>query len=121
MVKQVIAAEQAWLHAHLAGDVTQLSSLMAAEYVQITNTGGIRTKSEVVASFESGMRHWTHATSDDYCIRIYGQAAVVVGRWQASGTNTGHAFEYATRYIAMWVWRDNRCQIVSDQATPITD
>ncbi len=102
-IQQVIAAEQAWLHAHLRGDVTLLERLMAAEYLQITDTGGMRTKADVLASFQSGTRHWTQATSDDYRIRIYGQVAVVFGRWQAAGTNNGHAFDYAARYISMWV------------------
>ena len=118
-IQQVIAAEQAWLQAHLKGDVAQLEHLMAAEYLQITDTGRLRTKAEVLASFQSATRQWMHATSDEYRIRIYESAAVVFGRWQAAGTNNGYAFDYVARYISMWVWRDNRWQIVSDQSTTI--
>jgi hypothetical protein len=121
IIQQIIAAEQAWLHAHLQGDVVMLENLMAAEYLQITDSGGICTKAEVLASFQADTRHWTHASSDDYRIRIYGQTAVVVGRWQAAGVNNGQAFDYASRYISMWVWRDNRWQIVSDQSTTISN
>lgn len=120
-IQQVIAAEQAWLQAHRTSDVAQLERLMAEEYVQVTDTGELRTKADVLASFQAATRHWTHAMSDDYRIGIYGSVAVVVGRWQAAGTNNGHAFDYAARYISMWVWRDGCWHIVTDQSTAIRD
>ncbi len=82
--------------------------------------GGIRTQTEVLASFQSGTRHWTHETSDDYRVRIYWQTAVVIGRWQAAGLNDGDTFAYAARYLSVLVWRDKPWQMVSDQSLTIT-
>jgi len=118
-VEEVLGAERDWLSAHLRLDVTALDRLMAPDYVQIDDSGGLVDKEEVLASFRSGGRNWTEAHSDDHRVRVYGEVAVVVGRWRARGTNTGKAFDYVARYVAVWVRRDGRWQMVSDQATPV--
>jgi len=99
-VEEVLGAERDWLSAHLRLDVTALDRLMAPDYVQIDDSGGLVDKEEVLASFRSGGRNWTEAHSDDHRVRVYGEVAVVVGRWRARGTNTGKAFDYVARYVA---------------------
>lgn len=118
-VEQVLQAGREWLLAHLNCDVAALDHLMADEYAQVNDEGKVLHKAEVIASFESGARHWNEARSDEFQVRVYGEAAVVVGRWQARGVNAGQAFDYAARYVSVWVWRDDRWQMVSDQSTDI--
>jgi ketosteroid isomerase-like protein len=119
MVQQVIQAERAWLQAHLQLDTALLDNLMADEYTQVNSHGALVSKQEVLASFLSGTREWDWAGSDEYRVQIYGEVAVVYGRWRAKGVNGGHPFDYAARYVSVWVYRDNRWQMVSDQATEI--
>ncbi len=57
---------------------------------------------------------------DEHEVRIYGNTAVVVGRWQARGTNAGRIFDYSARYVAVWVKLDGEWRMVSDQSTRIT-
>jgi Domain of unknown function (DUF4440) len=78
-------------------------------------------KQQVLASFESGSRSWQRANSDQYDIRIYGNAAVVFGRWRAAGINECKAFDYTARYAAVWVYRNSRWEIVSDQSTEVSN
>ena len=118
-VQQVIQAERAWLQAHLQLDTMLLDHLMADEYTQINSHGARVTKPEVLASFLSGTRDWDWAESDEYRVQIYGEVAVVYGRWRARGVNAGHPFDYAARYVSVWVYRDGRWQMVSDQSTEI--
>jgi ketosteroid isomerase-like protein len=119
-VKQVLLAEREWLLAHLQLDVAALDRLMDPDYLQIDARGGALTKEQVLASFRSGERHWTEAHSDELFVRVYGNTAVVVGRWQAKGTNAGRSFDYQARYVSMWLLRDGGWRMVSDQSTPIT-
>lgn len=119
VVEQVLQAEQEWLQAHLNCDVPALDRLMADEYAQIGSTGRVVGKAEALASYESGLRHWDEARSDELQVQVYGEAAVVIGRWRARGVNTGQAFDYAARYISVWVWRDDRWQMATDQSTTI--
>ena len=118
---EVIAAERAWLAAHLQLDLAALERLMADEYVQVNDRGELVGKQEVLASFQGGRRIWQEASSGEYKVRVYGHTAVVLGRWQARGINAGQHFDYAARYVAVWVYREARWQIVSDQSTTIND
>jgi ketosteroid isomerase-like protein len=116
----VILAERAWLEAHRQLDVPMLERLMADEYTQVGPRGQLVAKSEVLASFRSGQRRWEYADSDQYQVHLYGSVAVVHGRWRAKGINSGNPFDYAARYVAVWVYRQDRWQIVSDQSTSIS-
>jgi len=99
VVSQILQAEREWLLAHLNCDVSALDRLMADEYAQIDSTGRIVRKAEVIASFESGARHWDEARSDELQVQVYGEAAVVIGRWQACGVNAGQPFVYTALSI----------------------
>ncbi len=92
---------------------------MAPDYVQIDGSGRLVDREEVLASFRSGERNWDEAHSDEYRVRVYGDVAVVVGRWRARGTNAGRDFDYAARYVAVWVRHEGEWRMVSDQATPM--
>ena len=92
---------------------------MADEYTQVNSAGELVGKQEVLASFLGESRHWDAAESDEYQVQIYGEVAVVYGRWRARGVNADVAFDYAARYVSVWVYRDGRWQMVSDQSTEI--
>ncbi len=115
----VVLSEKAWLQAHLALDVDTLDHLMADEYIQVDSRGRLVDKQTVLASMAGGSRHWDTATADDLLVRLYGGTAVVIGRWRARGVNSGVAFDYSARYVGVWIWRDERWQMVSDQSTEI--
>ncbi len=92
---------------------------MAPDYIQIDGSGRLVNKEEVLVSFRSGERNWAEAHGDDHRVRIYGDVAVVVGRWRARGTNAGKAFDYAARYVAVWARHEGEWRMVSDQAIPM--
>jgi ketosteroid isomerase-like protein len=118
-VEEVLGAEREWALAHLRLDVRALDRLMAPEYIQIDDRGGVVSREQVLASFESGERSWEEARSDEHDVRVYGNTAVVVGRWRARGANAGQHFDYAARYVSVWVERGGGWRMVSDQSTPI--
>jgi len=118
-VERVLRAEREWLLAHLRVDVDALDRLMAPDYSQIDDRGRVVGKEQVLASFRSGERAWEEAHSDEHDVRIYGDIAVVTGRWRARGTNAGQPFDYAARYVSVWVEHDGEWRMVSDHSTPI--
>ena len=119
-VEQVLVAEREWLLAHLHLDIPALERLMDPDYLQIAPGGDTVNREQVLASFRSGERHWNEAHSDEHHVRVYGNTAVVVGRWRARGENAGRSFDYQARFVSVWVRRDREWRMVSDQSTPIT-
>ena len=121
LIEEVLQAERAWVEAHRQLDLAAIERLMGEDYTIIRSDGSVIGKAEALASYASGTREWESAESDQYQVRLYGETAVLIGRWRAKGVNTGQTFDYAARFTAVYVKRDGRWQLVNDQSTPIAD
>ena len=119
LIQEVIQAEREWVEAHRRLDIAALDRLMADEYKHIRADGTVVGKEEDLASYQTGDRYWDFAESDEYDIQLYGQTAVLIGRWRARGANAGERFDYAARFISVYVKRDGRWQMVAAQSTPL--
>jgi ketosteroid isomerase-like protein len=107
----VIDAEQRLASAHLTLDLAVIAALLHDDYVIVQPGGRVETKADVLASYASGERHWDAAAVDALDVKLYGDTARVAGIWKASGTNAGTRFDYAARFISIWVkqagaWRN---------------
>ncbi len=118
-VREVIAAERAWVQAHRDLDLQALEQLMAEEYLHIRADGSVIGKQTDLASYRRGDRHWDYAESDEYRVEVFGNTAVLVGRWRARGVNAGEPFDYAARFLSVYVKRAGRWQMVVAQSTPL--
>ena len=119
LVQEVLTVERAWTDAHLRGDVQTLEAIMAFDYVKIQPDGSLSDKPATLASYQPEQRAWELAQGDEYDVRIYGDVAVVIGRWTARGINNGQRFDYAARFLSIYVRRDGRWQMVAEQSTDI--
>jgi ketosteroid isomerase-like protein len=118
-IADVLAVERQWTAAHLQGDVATIGHIMADDYVRIQPDGSVADKAAVLAAFLPDRRHWDRAQGDAYDVRIYGDTALVVGRWTAAGVNNGVPFDYAARFLSVYVKRDGHWQMVAEQSTEI--
>ncbi len=115
----VVQAEHQLAAAHLQLDLKTIEYLLHPNYVIIQPGGKVETKTEVIASYNTGTRHWDTALVDQLDIRLYGDTAIVVGRWQASGQHGMERFDYAARFLSIWVKQVGRWQNIGYQATEI--
>lgn len=115
---EIIVVEHAWLEAHRTIDLSILEMLMHPNYIIIKPGGEVISKKEALDSYKNG-RQWEEASIDELDIRIYGDSAVVIGKWQAKGTNQGKHFDYSARYISVWVKHKGQWKIATDQSTEI--
>ena len=119
-LKDILQVEQNWTNAFLKSDLKTLELIMDESYKQIQSDGSVLGKTEVLKTFDTGERHWEYAKSDQHQVDIYGETAVLIGRWQAKGRNHGEAFNYQARFVAVYVKRADGWKIVSDQSTDIS-
>lgn len=117
--REVLAVEQAWTSAHLCSDRATIERLMADDYVKIQPDGSVVQRAEALASFVPEERSWEVAKGDQYDVRVYGDTAVVIGRWTAQGVNHGKRFTYQARFLSLYVRRDGVWQMVAEQSTEI--
>ncbi len=117
--EEVMLVENAWTRAHLDGDVATLEHLMADDYLKIEMDGSVSDRAATLAKYTPETRYWNYVAGDEYSVRVYGDTAVVIGRWTARGMNHGARFDYAARFLSVYVKRAGQWQMVSEQSTEI--
>ena len=119
-IQEVQAAESTWVQAHLDLDLETIANLMAEDYQRIDDRGRLQTKETVLAAYQREYRHWDQAESDQLSVQIHGDLAILIGRWQARGENQGVAFDYAARFVSIYVHKQGRWKMLFEQSTPIS-
>ena len=114
-IEAVLQAERDLAEAHLHLDLARFEQLLHPDYIIIQPGGWIEGKAETLASLQTGGRSWEIARSDEMDVQIYGETAVVVGRWRGKGQNGETAFDYSARFLSVWVcekgiWRNVAAQ-----------
>ena len=115
----VVQAEHQLAAAHLQLDLKTIEHLLHQDYVIVQPGGKVETKAEVLASYHTDTRHWDTAQVDQLDIRLYGDTARVVGRWRASGQHGTERFDYAARFLSIWIKQAGRWQNLGYQSTDI--
>lgn len=120
-IQEVIQTEREWVEAHRRLNLATLERIMADDYTHIQTDGSVIGKEEDLASYQTGTRHWEFAESDQYDVRMYGDTAILIGRWRARGVNAGQRFDYIARFTAVYVKRKGHWQMVLTQSIPFAD
>jgi hypothetical protein len=115
----VRAAETARSQALLRADTVALSRMVASEFIEISRLGLIRTKADNIRDIASGDLRLLTIKYDSLTVRIYGEAAVLTGIADNTGTFRGIPFGGKIRYMRIFVRRDGRWQAVAMQQTPL--
>ena len=118
-VEEVMAVEHEWVEAHRVVDIAAINRLMAEDYVRIHADGSVAQRAEVLASYESGRRSWDTVEGDQYDVRVYGDTALVLGRWMVAGINNAKRFDYSARILSVYHRRNGCWQMVAEQSTEI--
>jgi ketosteroid isomerase-like protein len=115
----IIEAEEHLAAASLNLDLSVFEQLLHPDYVIVQPGGIVENKAETMASLASDTRHWQVARSDEMEVRVYGDTAVVIGRWTGKGQNGDEPFDYQARFLSVWVKENRQWCNVAFQSTPI--
>lgn len=115
--QQLIQAEKEWAQAIVKGDEATVARLEADDITTVQDDGSVTTKKDDLANLKSGDTKYTAIDESDFQVRVYGNAAVVTGRYTAKGTTKGKEFENAGRFTDTWVKRNARWEAVASQDT----
>jgi ketosteroid isomerase-like protein len=119
--KELIKLENDWNNAIVKVDMAALNRVMADDWTIIDPDGIIETKAEYLASIKSGETVLTSAVGDQWNVRVYGDAAVVLDRWTTKGQYKGKDVSGQYRYTDTWVKKAGRWQCVATAGTKITE
>jgi hypothetical protein len=113
----VRAVELSRGQALLKADTVALSRMLAAEFVEISRLGQLRTRADNIRDIASGDLKLTSVKYDGLTVQIYGDVAVLRGIADNTGLARGFPFAGKIRYTRVFVRRDGRWQAVTMQQT----
>ena len=113
------AIEAKWDAANLKGDIAALDAIFAASFITTNAEGKTRTKAEVLASLKSGETKYQSAQADDLKVTVYGDAAVVNGRWKGKVVEKGKLVDSTERFTDFFVKQNGQWKCVASHASNI--
>jgi ketosteroid isomerase-like protein len=117
--QDVRAIQQEYDKAWVQQDTVAFERLLADDYTLTDQEGKVTPRAEVIATAKAGDIKYEIGKSKDVKILFYDNTALVTGRWREKSTNKGKPFDATSQYTTVYVKRNGRWQIVSDQVTVI--
>ena len=106
--------EKQWAEAGPKGDLIAFFNRIASDdYIIIDETGDIRNKQQELASMRR--EKITVSTVEALNVRVYGETAVVTGRFAITGSNESQPFSVSGRFTDVWVKQEGQWRVVSTQ------
>ena len=113
------ALEEKWDTANLKGDTATLSAIFVDTFISTSNEGKARNKAEILAQLKSGEVKYETSKVDDMKVFVYGDAAVVNGRWTGRVLEKGKTIDTTERYTGTYVRQSGQWRCVAAQSTTI--
>lgn len=101
------------------GDTSFLRRTLADDFVGVGPLGFLLTKEEWLQRVESGALKYEALAWSDAATRVYGDAAVVVGRQTSRATYQGHATGGELRATLIFVRSGNEWRLAGVHFSPI--
>jgi len=113
----IIKLENDWNDASVKRDVVVLGRILADDYSFTDPDGVMWTKAQNLEMLKSGEDVVTSAVSTDMKVRVYGNAAVVTGRYTAKEKLKGKDISGTSTFTDTWVKRSGSWQCVATHSS----
>lgn len=113
------AIEEKWDAANLKGDAAALGAIFAETFISTSSEGKVRTKAEILAQLKSGEMKYQTSKMDDMKVFLYGDAAVVNGRWKGKFVEKGKTVDATERFTDTYVRQSGQWRCVASHGSTI--
>ena len=100
--RQVETLEEQWRQAQLAGDVAIMDKLLSDDYIGISMTGQVNTKTQQLDRMRMHKVALTRLDLGERQVKLIGSIAIVTSRAEVEGTNDGAAIKGTYRYTRVY-------------------
>lgn len=100
-------------------DVAALRRIYSQDFTYTTPDGVLRSKAEQLAFVEAGRLGLISGSSDDVRVRVYGDFAVITGRFKGVLRDTSGKVEFRERYTTAWLRRRGQWVLLAEQGNII--
>jgi len=113
--EEIMKLEDQWVQSRATKNPTMAKDLLSDDYLGANITGQAMNKQQVIDGVTSGALFAGKAEQTDRKVRIYGDTAV------STGVVTGVVGMDKSRYIRVYVKRNNKWRLVAAQGTRVTE
>ena len=117
--QEVVRLADAWATAELQGDTAVLERTLADDFVGIGPLGFMLTKQEWLARHQSGDLKYASFSLDEIKVRVYNDAAILIGHQVQNGTYRGNSIQGQFRITLVFVQQQGQWKLASLQLSPI--
>lgn len=110
-----------WAAALGKADIAGLEDLLHDDYMHIHATSMVESKAQFIGALKEGGRKYDPFTIEESKVRVFGNAAVVTGRFAVKATMRERVVERVNRFGLVVVRTPRGVKIASFQATSIPD
>jgi ketosteroid isomerase-like protein len=115
----VLGLEKAWNRALEEKNAKALDMVLADTFVSVDTDGSVSSKREFLASIESPDYQPSQAVTEESNVKVYGNAAVVVGIFRVKGKEKGKPYVHRERFVDTWIKSNGKWQCVATTSTLI--
>ena len=109
---ELIAVANEWDLAMVQNDADAIGRYMADDWTIVGSDGSVSDKATFLGLVKAGTLSHHLMTSEDFSVRVYGQAAVVIVRGVSAGIYQGHPFREVERSSNVFVNQDGQWRCV---------
>ncbi len=109
--QEVARLADAWATAELRGDATFIERTLADDFIGIGPLGFMLTKQEWLARHQSGDLKYDVHTLDEARVRVYNEAAILIGRLTQEATYRGNPVNAQLRTTLVFIHQHGQWQL----------
>lgn len=108
-----------WMEAYTKPDTAFLDRYLSDDYVGTFPDGTVHDKKSEIDAVTSGAVAITKMEPSEMTVRVYDNAAVIVGQSSVKARIDGQIMSAELRFTDVWIKRGNQWQAVASQVTRI--
>lgn len=115
--KEVRRVEAELCNAFEKGDTKTLRRDLDRRFTQVTSHGEVTDVEQNLAEVAKRDPYYDEFRNHDQTVRLYGDAAIVIGITTTKGKTGGESFDMDFKYTDTYIFRDGRWLLVASHAT----
>ena len=116
---EVTKAEQELTDALTKGHGELLEQKLAPDWKYVASDGSLMSRAEIIKAVKSGALKFEQHAIAELDVRVFGEAAVVVGTSTSRGTWEGESFALRDRFTDVFIRKEGKWLCVSSQSSNI--
>jgi ketosteroid isomerase-like protein len=109
--QEVAQLADTWATAELQRDTAFLEKILADDFVGVGPLGFLLTRQEWLARHQTGDMQYTTHTLDEARVRVYNEAAILIGRLTQEATYRGNPMNVQMRTTLVFVRQHEQWQL----------